>query len=158
MKRRRNSNKSTFFHFIVWTNSRVFGIVHRSLELIALYHQLQNKWYPHKCFPTHFEATLDFSQANLLAHNLCLCYYGQVNLLRLKSSVSSKWACKNIWGYYLFCYWWYNSCRHLGAHRQELLSKCLLDLQPHQSSNKFIYKEMHSHLDLLDSVTDKTRI
>ena len=30
---------------------------------------------------------------NLLAHNnLWLCYYGQVNSLRLKSSVASKWA------------------------------------------------------------------
>ena len=26
-----------------------------------------------------------------------LCYYGQVNSLRLKSSVASRWACENIW-------------------------------------------------------------
>ena len=45
---------------------------------------------------------------NLLAHNnLWLCYYVQVNLLRLKYSVASKWASKNIWGYHLFWYWWY---------------------------------------------------
>ena len=33
----------------------------------------------------------------------------QVNLLRLKSSVSSKWASKLLWGYHLFCCWWYIS-------------------------------------------------
>ena len=27
-----------------------------------------------------------------------LCYYGQVNSLRLKSSVASKWASKHLWG------------------------------------------------------------
>ena len=27
-----------------------------------------------------------------------ICYYGQVNLLRLKSSVASKWARKHLWG------------------------------------------------------------
>ena len=32
-----------------------------------------------------------------------LCYYGQVNSLRLKSSVASKWASKHLWGYDLFC-------------------------------------------------------
>ena len=26
------------------------------------------------------------------------CYYGQVNLLRLKLSVASKWASKHLWG------------------------------------------------------------
>ena len=36
--------------------------------------------------------------ANLLAANLWLCYYGQVNLLQLKSSVASEWACKLLWG------------------------------------------------------------
>ena len=32
------------------------------------------------------------------------CYYGQVNLLWLKSSVDSKWTSEQIWGYYLFCW------------------------------------------------------
>ena len=37
--------------------------------------------------------------ANLLAHNnLWLCYYGQVNSVRLKYNVASKWASKNHWG------------------------------------------------------------
>ena len=27
-----------------------------------------------------------------------LCYYGQVNSLRLKSSVASEWASKHLWG------------------------------------------------------------
>ena len=36
---------------------------------------------------------------NLLAHDsLWLCYYGQVNSQKLKSSVASKWASKNLWG------------------------------------------------------------
>ena len=45
---------------------------------------------------------------NLLVHNT-ICYYVQVNSLRLKSSVSSKWASKLRWGYHLFCCWWYIS-------------------------------------------------
>ena len=36
-------------------------------------------------------------------------YYVQVNSLRLKSSVSSKWENKLLWGYHLFCCWWYIS-------------------------------------------------
>ena len=43
--------------------------------------------------------------ANLLAHKLWLCYNVQVNSLLLKSSVASKWASKNLWGYHLFCCW-----------------------------------------------------
>ena len=36
--------------------------------------------------------------ANLLAqNNKTICYYGQVNSLRLKSSVTSKWASKQLW-------------------------------------------------------------
>ena len=27
-----------------------------------------------------------------------LCYYGQVNSLRIKSNVASKWANKQLWG------------------------------------------------------------
>ena len=27
-----------------------------------------------------------------------LCYYGQVNLLRLQLSVASKWASEHLWG------------------------------------------------------------
>ena len=34
------------------------------------------------------------------------CYYGQVNSLRLKSSVASKWASKHLWGFHLFCWRW----------------------------------------------------
>ena len=32
------------------------------------------------------------------------CYYGQVNSLRLKTSVASKWASKHLWGEHLFCW------------------------------------------------------
>ena len=45
---------------------------------------------------------------NLLVHNN-IPYYYQVNSLRLKSSVSSKWASKLLLGYHLFCCWWYIS-------------------------------------------------
>ena len=39
------------------------------------------------------------SVANLLAHNnITISYYGQVNSLQLKSSVASKWTCKNLCG------------------------------------------------------------
>ena len=41
--------------------------------------------------------------ANLLAHNnLWLCKYMQVNSLRLKLSVASKWASKHLREYHLF--------------------------------------------------------
>ena len=35
-------------------------------------------------------------KANLFAHNLCLFYYGQLNLVRLKSSAASKWTIENV--------------------------------------------------------------
>ena len=50
----------------------------------TLYRRHQNKWYPQSCLFAHFEATLDFCVANLLAHNNLLCYYVQVNSLLLK--------------------------------------------------------------------------
>ena len=54
---------------------------------------------PLKVLTCHFEATLDFSLMNLLAHkNLRSCYYGQVNSQWLKSNVASKWASKRLWG------------------------------------------------------------
>ena len=41
---------------------------------------------------------------NLLAHNnITIRNDGQVNSLRLKSSVASKWASKHLSGYHLFC-------------------------------------------------------
>ena len=33
-----------------------------------------------------------------------ICYYGQVNFLPLKSSLTSKWASTHIWGHHLFCW------------------------------------------------------
>ena len=36
---------------------------------------------------------------NLLAHNIIIIsYYVRLNSLRLKKSVASKWASKNLWG------------------------------------------------------------
>ena len=35
--------------------------------------------------------------AKLLAHNnITICYYGQINSLRLKSNVASEWASKHL--------------------------------------------------------------
>ena len=56
----------------------------------------QNKYYPQRCqivrktenYFITFAVKLDRS------NNFDLCYYGQVNSLRLKSSVASKWASK----------------------------------------------------------------
>ena len=33
-----------------------------------------------------------------LSNKFDFCYYGQVNSLRLKSSVASKWTNKHVWG------------------------------------------------------------
>ena len=45
------------------------------------------------------------SEANLLLqNNSLLCYYGQVNSLRLKSSAVSKLTSKQLWRYHLFCW------------------------------------------------------
>ena len=41
-----------------------------------------------------------------------LCYYREVNSLRLRLSVASKWANKHLWGYHLFCWRWYNDDFH----------------------------------------------
>ena len=52
-----------------------------------------------------------------------LCYYGQVNSLRLKllkSSVASKWASKHLWGCHLFCWRWYITDTVFGAHKVPL--------------------------------------
>ena len=46
---------------------------------------------------------MKFDRSNKFA----LCYYGQVNSLRLKSSIASKWASEYLLGYYLFCCWLY---------------------------------------------------
>ena len=73
-----------------------------------LYHQQQNQWYLQMFLLAHFEATLYFSVAKSLAHNnITISYFVQENSLRLKSSVVSKWASKHLWGYHLFCGWWY---------------------------------------------------
>ena len=45
--------------------------------------------------------------SNLLANNNITVSYVKVNSLRLKSNVDSKWATKHLWGYHLFCCWWY---------------------------------------------------
>ena len=53
---------------------------------ITIHYRQQNKCYPQKCLIAHFEGTLDFSLANLLAHNnkSQICYCGQISLQRLQ--------------------------------------------------------------------------
>ena len=63
---------------------------------------------------------------NLLAHNNRIVNYyiwASINSLRLKLSVASKWASKHLWGYHLFCCWWYHSLQ-VGCHGNSI---CLLD-------------------------------
>ena len=53
----------------------------------------------YKCLLAHSKLHLILAGANLLAHNnKWLCYYGQVNSVRLKWSVASKWVSKTLWG------------------------------------------------------------
>ena len=54
-----------------------------------MYYQQQNKWYPQSFSLPHFEAIYITFQPS---------YYGQVNSLRLKSSVVWKWASKDLLG------------------------------------------------------------
>ena len=54
-----------------------------------MYHQQQNKWYPQSFSLPHFEAIYITFQPS---------YYGQVNSLRLKTSVAWKWASKDLLG------------------------------------------------------------
>ena len=57
---------------------------------------------------------------NLLAHNdIIICYDWQINSLRLKSSVASKYTSKHLLEYHLFWCWWYMQprkqwCGHIG--------------------------------------------
>ena len=41
-----------------------------------------------------------------------LCYYGQVNLLRIQSSVASKMPSRHLWEYHLFCWRWNVATHH----------------------------------------------
>ena len=52
----------------------------------GMYHQQQNKWYPHGCFLAHFEDIYSIIDVTyLLEHyNLWLYYYRQVNSVRVK--------------------------------------------------------------------------
>ena len=63
------------------------------------YHQQQNKWYPKGVYLPISKLHFISDVANLLAHNnITIRYHGQVNWLRLKSSVASKWENKHLWG------------------------------------------------------------
>ena len=85
-----------------------------------MYYQQQNKWHPLRC--------------NNITINY---YYGQVNSLRLKSSVASKWASKHLWGYHLFCWRWYR-CMLLS--RQELFTQlCELFSGAHMLLRAFLF-------------------
>ena len=87
-------------------------ISHNCLEIIYIYidmySQQQNKGYPKGFYVPISKLHCILSVPNLLAYNnLWLCY-GQVNSVRLKYSVASKWASKILWRYRLFCCWLYH--------------------------------------------------
>ena len=61
------------------------------LRYICMYHQQQNKWYPNCVYLPISKLHYILAVANLLIYlriNLWLCYYGQVNSLRLKIECS----------------------------------------------------------------------
>ena len=59
---------------------------------------------PKRSLLAHFEATFYFSRSEFTCHNIItINYYMQVNSLRLKLNLASKWASKHLWGYHLFC-------------------------------------------------------
>ena len=63
-----------------------------------MYHQQQNKWYPKGVYLLISILYSILAVANLLAHyNTTISYYVQVNSLRLKSNVASKWESKHLW-------------------------------------------------------------
>ena len=62
-----------------------------------MFHRQQNKWYPQRCQENCSQlqhSVIKFDRSN----KFDFCYYGQVNSLRLKLSVASKWASKHLWG------------------------------------------------------------
>ena len=57
------------------------------------------KDYLQKVNNLSFEAIIYLAVVNLLVHNnITISYYGQVNSLRLRSNVASKWESKYLWG------------------------------------------------------------
>ena len=77
--------------------------LHKSDENFCLmYHQQQNKWYPKGFHLLISKLHSILALLNLLGHNnITISYYVQVNSLRLKSNVASKWTSKLLWGYHL---------------------------------------------------------
>ena len=77
--------------------------------------------------------------ANLLAHNnITISYYMQVNSLRLKSSVASKWASKHLWGTIYFAVdstsknvgtSWCNECPFLSLVRKKFLRSLICSVR-----------------------------
>ena len=110
----KKQNKNSVFWSVCTINSKINGT-------------------PKGVYTSHFEDTFYFSTSefnrigyfkNRIKHNnIALSYYnyGQVNSLRLKSNVASKWASKHIWGYHLFCCWRYISLRKINLSVLQLM-------------------------------------
>ena len=60
-------------------------------------------WHPKKCQIVRKTAAPCSNRCS----KFDLYYDGQVNSLRVKSSVFSKWVSKHLWGHHLFCWGWY---------------------------------------------------
>ena len=116
---KRNSNKIQYIEsyclhqnqmYTLWKQISPLNIY---INAENMYHQQQNKWNHQRYLTIYLPISKLHSilaLPNLLAHNnITISYYGQVNSLWLKSSVASKWARKDIWGYHLFsCLWYIN--------------------------------------------------
>ena len=95
----------------VWTILDFLALFHVQSVANRKYHRQQNKCYPSKvsdCHKNcswwqHVHSVMKCNSSNKIKFDLC--YYGQANSLLLKSSVASKWAFRQLWGYYLFCWW-----------------------------------------------------
>ena len=63
-----------------------------------MYYRQQNRWYPAKGVKViTFIAAMNVMKFDR-SNKFVLWYYGQVNSLRLKSNLDSKWASKHLWG------------------------------------------------------------
>ena len=72
-----------------------------------MYRDQQNKCYPQKCLMSE-KLQLTPALCNEIFHRNNkkndLCYYWQLNSLKLKSSVASEWESKHLWRLHLFCW------------------------------------------------------
>ena len=82
-----------------------YDTLSRYSNVYYLHLRQQNKCYSQRCLivrRTTVKLQLSVKKFDR-SNKFDLCYYGQVNSLRLRLSVASKWASRHFWGYHLFC-------------------------------------------------------